>query len=332
MAQRVAVIGSGTWGTAVTHLLGGKGYEVSLWTRNENTAQAINQSHHNPRHLPAIELPNTTASSDFEQVLRGVDAIVFVTPSAYVRQTAEQMAPYVDAATPAVILSKGVEAGTGYTMIEVLADAFGREDHLACLAGPNHAEEVSRELIAATVVASSEPETARFFQMLFSTPYFRVYTSDDVLGVELCAAAKNIIAIANGMLVAMNLGDDASAALITRGLAEISRLVEAAGGNPRTCAGLAGMGDLVVTCTSEHSRNRALGTMLAQGGTLEEYESRTHMVAEGAVACRTVTDRARKLGVEMPIAEAVRQVLWGGLSPEDGIDLLVRRPERPELD
>ncbi len=329
---KVAVIGSGSWGTAICHLLGEKGESVSLWSHDEGTPSAINETHRNPRFLVDVDLPNTWCSNSFEEVVTGADAVVVVCPSSYVRATAEGFAPYVGKDVPVIVLSKGIEAKTGFTMVEVLEDVIGNPERLAALAGPNHAEEVSREMLAATVVASANEECALFFQRLFHTPYFRVYTSSDVVGVELCSAAKNIIAIANGMVCEMGLGDDASAALMTRGLAEMSRLVDAMGGNPLTCVGLAGVGDLVVTCTSTHSRNRSLGVCLVQGGTLEEYQARTHMVAEGAVACRTVTDIARRYGIEMPIAEAVRSVLEGERRPQDCIELLIGRPPRPELD
>lgn len=329
---RVAVIGSGTWGTAVASLLGGKGHEVSLWAHSPEVAARINAEHRNPKHLRDIELPRTHATSSLGDAVSGVDAIVMVVPSAYLRQTAQDMAPHVSERTPVVVLSKGVEAETGYTMLGVLRDVLGHKERLACLAGPNHAEEVSRQMLAATVVASSNETCAEYFQDLFMAPTFRVYTSRDVIGVELCAAAKNIIAIANGMCVSMGLGDNASAALITRGLAEITRLVVALGGDSRTCQGLAGMGDLIATCTSPHSRNRSLGELLVQGGTLEEYEAKTHMVAEGAVACKTVTDLARKHHVEMPISELVRQVLWEGADPHDAAEMLFNRPKKSETE
>lgn len=327
---RVAVIGSGSWGTAITRLLGHKGYEVRLWSYSPDAPAHINAEHRNPRYLPDIELPNTRCSNSFADVLDGADAVAVVCPSSNLREVCAQMAPHVGEQTPVVVLSKGVEADTGLTMIGVLEDVLGHKERLACLSGPNHAEEVSREMYAATVVASTNETCAEYFQDLFTTPYFRVYTSRDPLGVELCAAAKNIVAIANGMCVSMELGDNASAALVTRGVAEITRLVTALGGDARTCMGLAGMGDLVVTCNSPHSRNRSLGELLVKGGTLEQFEEQTHMVAEGAVACRTVTDLARTLHVEMPIAEAVRKVLWEGLDPRKAVELLYDRPSKAE--
>lgn len=330
--SRVALIGSGSWGTAIAHLLFSQGNEVRMWTRHEELARTINESHENPRYLPGIDLEGVRAFTSFIEVLDGADAIVFVCPSVYLRGIAEQCAPFIGAEQPIIVLSKGIEAHTGFTMVEVLTDVLDNPERMACLSGPNHAEEVSRDLPAATVVASTSDDCAAFFQRLFTTPTFRVYTSSDVMGVELCAASKNIIAIANGMSVAMHLGDNASAALITRGLAEVSRLVVALGGDPLTCLGLAGVGDLIATCSSVHSRNRSLGEFLVAGGTLEEFEKKTHMVAEGAVACRTVTALAHEHGVEMPIAELVNRVLVEGLDPHDAAVCLFDRPAKPELD
>lgn len=327
---RVAVIGSGSWGTAIARLLGHKGCEVRLWSYNPDTPSYINAEHKNPRYLSDVELPNVVCSNSFSEVLDGAEAVAVVCPSSNLREVAAQMAPHLAERTPVVVLSKGVEQGTGLTMIGVLEDVLGHKERLACLSGPNHAEEVSREMYAATVVASTNETCAEYFQELFATSYFRVYTSRDPIGVEICAAAKNIVAIANGMCVAMELGDNASAALVTRGVAEITRLVTALGGDALTCMGLAGMGDLVVTCNSPHSRNRSLGELLVAGGTLEEFQEKTHMVAEGAVACRTVTDLARTLHVEMPIAEAVRKVLWEELDPHEAVKLLYGRPSKAE--
>lgn len=329
--SKVAVIGSGSWGTAIARVLGVKGVQVALWSYNAETPGAINVTHRNPRYLTDVELPNVWCSNDYASVLEGAESVVVVTPSSALRTTARALAPHVGPKVPVVVLSKGVEAETGYTMAEVLVDVLGGAERIAALSGPNHAEEISRGLPAATVVACHHERTALYFQELFSTPYLRVYTASDVMGVELCAAAKNIVAIANGIVTTLGLGDNTSATLITRGLAEMSRLVVAMGGDERTCMGLAGMGDLVATCTSRHSRNRLLGEMLAQGKTIEDFEARTHMVAEGAVACRTVTDLARKRGVEMPIAEAVRRVMWEGLDVRAGVEALLTRPSKPEF-
>ncbi len=304
----VAVIGSGTWGTAIAHLIAGKNVAVRMWTRSADVADAINAAHRNPRHLPDVELAGVTASASFEESLRGVDAAIFVCPSSYLRSIALSCAPFIASDLPVIVLTKGIEAQTGFTMVELLEDVLGNPSRIACLSGPNHAEEVSRGLPAATVVASSDEACSLYFQDLFNTSMFRVYTTSDVTGVELCAASKNVIAIANGMSVAMQLGDNASASLMTRGLAEVTRLVVALGGDARTCLGLAGVGDLIATCSSEHSRNRALGSFLVEGGTLAAFEEKMQMVAEGrrrlqdrdqaraSARCRDAHSRGRTSG------------------------------------
>lgn len=329
--RTVAIIGSGSWGTAIARLLGLKGVHVQLWSHSADTPPAINSEHRNPRYLRDAELPNVWCTNSYEEACAGAESVVIVTPSSSMRQTARELAPFVGPRTPVIVLSKGIEAGTGYTMADVLVEELGGAERVAVLSGPNHAEEVSRELPAATCVACVHERCALYFQELFSTDYLRVYTTTDVIGVEVCAAAKNIVAIANGMVGAMGLGDNASASLITRGCMEMSRLATAMGGNSQTCMGLAGMGDLIATCTSQHSRNRTLGEMLAQGKTLKDFEERMHQIAEGAIACRTVTDAARARGVEMPIAEVMRRVLWEDLPAQDALHCLLSRPNKPEF-
>lgn len=329
--MRVAVIGAGSWGTAVAWLLDQKGFEVSMWAREEDIAQKITTTHHNPVYLPQVEFSErVTASSTMEKVLKDVDAAVMVTPSVGVRSTAEMMKPFISDDLPIVILSKGVEGRTSMLMTEVLEDVLGNPKRIAGLSGPNHAEEVSKGIPSATVVAASDIKTAEFFQQLFSTSFFRVYTNDDIVGVEMCGAGKNIIAIACGMCDGLGLGDNTKASLMTRGIAELARLGEAVGANPRTYMGLAGMGDMIVTCTSKHSRNRALGELIAQGGTLEEFEEKTRMVAEGAVACKTIHELAQKKGIELPLTEVVHDILYNGHSPREAAEYLMERPVRKE--
>lgn len=329
--MRIAVIGAGSWGTAVAWLLDQKGYAVSMWAREKDIAQKITETHRNPVYLPNVEFSErVTASSNMEQVLKGVDAAVMVTPSVGVRTTAEMMKPFVSDDLPIVILSKGVEGHTSMLMTQVLEDVLGNPARIAGLSGPNHAEEVSKGIPSATVVAAHDIKTAEFFQQLFSTNFFRVYTNDDVIGVEMCGAGKNIVAIACGMCDGLGLGDNTKASLMTRGIAELARLGEAVGANPRTYMGLAGMGDLIVTCTSKHSRNRALGELIAQGGTLEEFEDKTHMVAEGAVACKTIYELAQKKGIELPLTEMVHDILYNGHDPKEAAEYLMERPVRKE--
>lgn len=330
--MRVAVIGAGSWGTAVSWLLGGKGHEVSLWSREEEIAESVNAEHRNPLYLPDIRLPETVvASHDFERALAGAEAVVMVTPSIGVRDTAEQMKPFLGDDTPVVILSKGVEGGSNLLMTEVLTDVLGNKGRIAGLSGPNHAEEVSRGIPSATVVAAYDPKVGELFQDIFMTSFFRVYTNPDVVGVELCGASKNVVAIAAGMCDGLGYGDNTKATLMTRGLAEMARLGRAVGANQLTYMGLAGMGDLIVTCTSRHSRNRGFGEELAKGATLEEYRERTHMVVEGAVACVTVDELASRHGLELPITRQVRAILYEGMPIREGEAALLGRGAKDEL-
>jgi glycerol-3-phosphate dehydrogenase (NAD(P)+) len=330
--MRISVIGAGSWGTAVCWLLGGRGHEVSLWAREPEITEGVNTVHRNPLYLPEVQLADAVrASSDVGEALVGAEAVVMVTPSIGVRSTAEAMRPHLGADTPVVILSKGVEQDTLFLMTEVLEDVFGGRHRIAGLSGPNHAEEVSRGVPSATVVAAYQPAVAELFQDIFMAPFFRVYTNTDVIGVELCGASKNVIAIAAGMSDGLGYGDNTKATLMTRGLAEMARLGAAVGANPLTYMGLAGMGDLVVTCTSRHSRNRGIGEFIAKGGTMEEFTEKTHMVAEGAVACLSVAALGERHGVEMPITNMVRKVLYEGHDPREAGAYLMGREARDEL-
>lgn len=330
--MNVSVIGAGSWGTAVSWLLGGKGHDVSLWAREAEIAAGVNAEHRNPLYLPDVVLPdNVKASDSIATVLEGTEAVVMVTPSIGVRETAELMKPYLGDDVPVVILSKGVEQDTLMLMTEVLTDVLGNKGRIAGLSGPNHAEEVSKGVPSATVVAAYEPAVADLFQDIFMTPFFRVYTNTDVVGVELCGASKNVVAIAAGMCDGLGYGDNTKATLMTRGLAEMSRLGYALGANPLTYMGLAGMGDLIVTCTSRHSRNRGIGEFIATGGTMDEFYAKTHMVAEGAVACLSLSALGEREGVEMPLTNMVKQVLYEGMDPREAGAYLMGREAKDEL-
>jgi glycerol-3-phosphate dehydrogenase (NAD(P)+) len=329
---RVSVIGAGSWGTSVSWLLGGKGHQVSLWSREPEIAEAVNAEHRNPLFMSDIILPDcVTASADMERVLSGAEAVVMVTPSVGVRSTAEAMRPFLGADVPAVVLSKGIEDGTLMLMTEVLEDVLGGRERLAGLSGPNHAEEVGHGIPSATVVASHSERVGRLFQDLFMTPFFRVYTNPDVVGVELCGASKNVVAVAAGISDGLGYGDNTKATLMTRGLAEMSRLGHARKANPLTYMGLAGMGDLIATCTSQHSRNRALGEFIGKGGTLEGFRATTNMVAEGAYSCITVDELGKRSGVELPITHEVRAVLYDGKPLSSSKDALLGREATDEL-
>lgn len=330
--MKVSVIGAGSWGTALAHVLGSKGNQVSLWARKQEVCDGINEHHRNPRYLVDCDISeNITASTSYEDVLRDTHAVVIVTPSSILRETCVSIAPFVSEDTPIIICSKGVEEGSGLVPVEIFEAELGNAARLAALAGPNHAEEVVLGIPAGTVIASSNEDTARFFQELFATNAFRTYISEDVVGVEVCAAAKNVVAIACGISYGMGYGDNTASLLMTRGLAEMSRLVSACGGMPMTCLGLAGVGDLIATCTSEHSRNRTFGYRLAGGTTLEEYKAETHMVVEGALACRTLKALADSVGVELPIAAAVRSVVWEGADAKLMAASLFDRELKPEF-
>jgi glycerol-3-phosphate dehydrogenase (NAD(P)+) len=330
--MRTAVIGAGSWGTAVAWLLGGKGVDVMLWAREPEIAEGINSEHRNPSFLKDVTLdPRVQATSDVEHAISGAEAVVVVTPSHGVRGVAETMAGALPKTTPVVNLAKGVEQGTLMRMTQVLEDVLGNRERLAALSGPNHAEEVSKGVPSATVVAAYDESVGRTLQDMFMTPFFRVYTNPDVIGVELCGASKNVVAVAAGMSDGLGYGDNTKATLMTRGLAEMSRLGAHLGANPLTYMGLAGMGDLIVTCTSRHSRNRALGEWVAKGGTVESYAAETHMVAEGAKSAVSLDDLARSLGIEMPITHQVRAILYEGHNPAEAGAVLMGRSARDEL-
>ena len=324
----VSVIGAGSWGTAVSRQLAVNGHTVRLWSHNPQVAQQINEQHTNPRYLPGCELPNeVTASTDLSWCLSSSEAAAFVVPSAHLREVAHSSSPYLSPDVPVAVLTKGIEPSTCMLMTEVVSDELKSPNPIACLSGPNHAEEVSRDLPSAAVIAAESAECALRLQRLFHSDTFRTYVSTDVVGVEVCAAAKNVVAIACGIARGLGMGDNTCALLMTRGLAEMSRLVAARGGNPITCMGLAGMGDLVATCTSAHSRNQTFGAAFASGETLAQFESRTHMVVEGARACRSVRELAQSYGVEVPIADAVFGLLYGEVSLEQiTADLYARTP------
>lgn len=331
--MRVAVAGSGSWGTALAKVLADAGSEVVILSRQEDKARSIVEEHRNPAYLSDYVLPDTvSATVDPAAALAGAGACVLVTPSRFMRESVLKLADLIDPDLPLVVCTKGVEAGSGLLMSQVVADVCGNERRIAVLSGPTHAEEVIRGIPSGAVVASTDTRTARFFQALFATERFRTYTTDDVIGVELCAAFKNVIAIAVGISYGMGFGDDTAAMLITRGLAEMRRMVVACGGKTVTCLGLAGAGDMVVTCMSRHSRNRRFGEdYVAHGRTLADFERDTHMVVEGAVACQTLEVLACRHGIELPITDSIRNVIWKGADLDAEARLLVSRSLKDEF-
>lgn len=330
--MRVAVIGAGSWGTALAERLALNGHDVRLWARKDEVVNSINAYHINPRYLSDSQLSeNIYASTSLEEVASGASAVVVVTPSALMRQFARDLAPYVSTHTPVLLCFKGVEEKTGALGVQVFDEEMGAPERLAALSGPNHAEEVIKNIPTGTVIASSSADTAACFQQMFAAEVFRTYVSSDVCGVELCAAFKNVIAIAVGVSYGLGFGDNTAAMLMTRGMAEMSRLVVRAGGEALTCMGLAGAGDLIATCTSKHSRNRSFGEELAAGGTLDEFRERTHMVVEGALACNTLQVLSERYHVELPITDVVRSVVWEGAEPMTAVKELTQRSLKSEF-
>jgi glycerol-3-phosphate dehydrogenase (NAD(P)+) len=333
-ALPLAVIGAGSWGTTLAHHLAVKGHRVSLWAYESEVAEEISSRHENSLYLKGYPLsPSLRASSDLAEVLQGAEVAVFVTPSHVARTVLRQALPLLRQGVPLVVASKGIETDSLKTMSEVFEEERPREisSILAFLSGPSFAREVVQGLPTAVSVASRSPETASFIQKLFSTDSFRVYTNPDVTGVELGGALKNVIAIAAGISDGLGLGHNARSALITRGLAEVIRLGVALGADERTFAGLSGIGDLVLTCTGDLSRNRTVGMKLGQGQTIKDILSQMRMVAEGVKTTLATIRLARKKGVELPIAEQIHSVLYEEKDPRLALHELMCRDLRSEL-
>jgi glycerol-3-phosphate dehydrogenase (NAD(P)+) len=331
MSEQVAVVGAGSWGTTLANLLAKKGHEVRLWSFEEDVTAAIHKTRENTIYLPGVSLDGRLqATSDLSGAVRGAGVVVSVSPSQHVRGVMSSAVSDLGDGVLVVSASKGIETRSLETMDEVLSDVLpeGLRRGLTFLSGPSFATEVAQEHPTAVTVASRATENARRAQELFQTDYFRVYTSHDVVGVELGGALKNVMALAAGMVSGLGLGHNTRAALITRGLAEMSRLGMALGANPLTFAGLAGMGDLILTCTGELSRNRAVGYALGQGRSLGEVLGEMRMVAEGVETSRAAHALAEREGIEMPIVAEVHAVLFEDRSPADAVrNLMLREPK-----
>lgn len=330
---RVAVIGAGSWGTAVG-AIAAVNAEATLWARDPAVAARIDAEHANPDYLPGIALPGSLrATSDLLEAVTDADVVVMGVPSHGFRDVLATAAAAIGPDVPILSLSKGVEQGTVLRMTEVIADVLPehRADRIGVLTGPNLALEVALGQPAATVIAIGDPATADELQHVFMTATFRVYTNPDVVGCEIAGALKNVIALAAGIAHGLGYGDNTKAALITRGLAELARLGIALGGDPLTFSGLAGMGDLVATCTSEKSRNRTVGVALGQGRKLDDIVAEMKMVAEGVKSTQAVLELAARHGVEMPIAEQVGAVLYEGRNAAEIVPALMLREAKPEL-
>jgi glycerol-3-phosphate dehydrogenase (NAD(P)+) len=331
--MRAAVLGAGSWGTTFAKVLADAGGEVVLWARRQELADRINSGHRNIDYLPDTLLPAALiATHDPHAALAGADLVAFAVPSQTLRANLAEWAPELPAAATLVSLMKGVELGTTRRMSEVIAEVAGAApERIAVVTGPNLAHEIADEQPTATVVACIDEQRAIAVQTACSTSYFRPYTNTDVVGCELGGAVKNVIALACGIAQGMGFGDNTLASIITRGLAETARLGAALGADPRTFAGLAGLGDLVASCSSPLARNRSFGERVGRGESLESAQRATHgQVAEGVVSCRSVLELAQHHGVDVPITQAVEAVCFRGLTPAAMLDRLMSRSVKSE--
>ena len=331
----IGVVGAGSWGTALAKLLADKGFSIDLWVFEKEVREQIETTRENGVFLPGITLPDRVAPyNDIDTVVAGKDIVLVVVPSHCMREVAGNIKPYISKDSIVMSASKGIENKTHLTMLGVLSEQldFIPGDRMAVLSGPSFAKEVAEKVPTVVAVASSGPETGKFIQKVFSCPTFRVYVNDDPVGVEIGGAVKNVIAIAAGICDGMELGLNPRAALITRGLTEMKRLGAKLGADPLTLAGLAGVGDLLLTCTGELSRNYTVGKKIGQGQKIEEITAEMRMVAEGVKTTRSVFNLARRLGIDLPICNEVYYVLFEGLEAGKTIERLMERDLKHELE
>ncbi|MEV2219535.1 NAD(P)H-dependent glycerol-3-phosphate dehydrogenase [Nocardia vinacea] len=329
---RAAVLGAGSWGTAFAKVLADAGTDVTIWARRPEVAKALATEHRNPFYLPDVQLPSLRATHDHAEALDGADIVVLAVPSQSLRANLETWRDSIGPDAALLSLAKGIETGTLLRMSQVIGAVTGAdESRIAVLSGPNLAKEIAAEQPAATVIACTDAARAVALQQACANGYFRPYTNTDVIGCEIGGACKNVIALACGIASGMGLGDNSIASLITRGLAEIIRLGVALGAEPVTLAGLAGVGDLVATCTSPLSRNRSFGHVLGAGGSMEAAQEATHgQVAEGVKSCTSVRALAAAHNVEMPLTTSVHQVCHEGVSVREAVGNLLGRRIKPE--
>lgn len=328
--SKVSVIGAGSWGTALAILLEKNGHQVTLWSHREEEAKELAKSREHKSKLPGVEIPEEIEIiGNLESALREKDVIVFAVPSVAVRSTAKKVAPYVKEGQLIVNVAKGIEETTLMTLTDIIEEEIPGAKGCV-LSGPSHAEEVSRGLPTTCVVGAKDKETAEFLQNIFMSPVFRVYISPDILGIELGGALKNVIALAAGTADGLGYGDNTKAALITRGITEIARLGIAMGAKADTFYGLSGIGDLIVTCASKHSRNRKAGYLMGQGRNMQQAMDEVNMVVEGVYSAKAGLALSQKYKVEMPIIEQVNKVLFEGKAPADAVRELMVRDKKIE--
>lgn len=323
--MKVSVLGAGSWGTALAVLLCENGHEVTLWSIDKREVEMIDEKREQVEKLPGVRIPDRIAvTNELGNSISGRDMLVLAVPSIFVRSTAKMMQPYVEDGQIIVNVAKGIEEDTLMNMTDVIEDEI-HNARVGVLSGPSHAEEVGRKIPTTVVAGAHDKETAETIQDAFMSPVFRVYTSPDMVGIELGAALKNVIALAAGIIDGLGYGDNTKAALITRGIVEITRLGMAMGGRAETFAGLSGIGDLIVTCTSSHSRNHNAGYLIGQGKSYQEAMDEVKMVVEGVYSAKAALKLAEKYGVEVPITEQVNHVLFDGVAAKDAVlSLLVR--------
>lgn len=328
--KKVTVIGSGSWGTALAIMLAKEGHEVLIWARREDVVEELLQKRTNEKYLPGVTIPpEIQATTDRKAAVEGAEIIIFAVPSRAVRSTLEDFADILQKGQILVNVAKGLEDGTLLRLSEVM-ESIAPQCEICVLSGPSHAEEVARNIPTACLIASKNEAVARLVQEEFRNPRFRLYTNTDLVGVEIGAALKNIMALAAGMSDGLGFGDNTKAALMTRGIAEMKRLGIAMGGKAETFAGLSGIGDLIVTCTSMHSRNRRAGILLGQGKSLQETLDAVQMVVEGVNTVEAACHLAEKYGVSMPITETINEVLFHGLPAEKAVQELMTRESKAE--
>jgi glycerol-3-phosphate dehydrogenase (NAD(P)+) len=332
--NKISVIGAGSWGTAVSCLLAKKGYEVILWGRSPDLINQMVEERRNPVYLQNLALPdNLELTSDIEQAALGGELIVLAIPSHAMRQILKQFKSALKSNIYFISLTKGLENHSSMTMSQVLQDELGvNSSKIAVLSGPNHAEEVARDVPSATVIAATDSNLAKTLQNIFMAASFRVYTNSDVLGVELGGAIKNVIAVAVGVSDGLGFGDNTKASLMTRGLAEMTRFGIEMGANPFTFSGLSGIGDLIVTCTSRYSRNRFVGEKIGKGEKLKDIVSNMRMVAEGVLTSAALKEMSKNRKVELPICEQVYAVLYENKDPYNCVSDLMKRGATNEVE
>lgn len=324
------VIGAGSWGTALSVLLHKNGHQVTVWSIDENEVKMLNEKREHESKLPGVKIPqDMVITGDLEETVRGRDFLVMAVPSPFTRTTARKMKPYVAEGQIIVDVAKGIEEDTLLTLSRQIEEEIPQAD-VAVLSGPSHAEEVGRGLPTTCVIGAKTKETAEYLQSMFISNVFRVYTSPDVLGIELGGSLKNVIALAAGIADGLGYGDNTKAALITRGIAEIARLGVKMGGKIESFSGLTGIGDLIVTCASVHSRNRKAGYLIGQGKSMQEAMDEVKMVVEGVYSAKAAAKLAKEYGVSMPIVEEVNEVLFEGKSPAQAVEDLMMRELRSE--